>query len=443
MKLAFHRGGLARRLVLTYLGLALVVGSLFTLGALWSIDTLEARLQRIDMGMAVERIRNEYLAGKDPGRPNRFFHGEPGSPAFPAWLRKLGPGFHKLAQGGLHWHAMVADHDGRRYILLRDYTDYEGDRRLPYWIVAFCLAGSLVLALALGLATTFSIVGPVSRLADAVKARMAGPGRVGEAEPPDEIARLAQAFERTFDQLEHALQRERLFTADVSHELRTPLMVISSSTELLAQEHGLPDGQRQTLQHVEHAARSMRQRLDAYLMLARGADVPDGFVRVSLRQAAQEEVGYWQALAARRNIVLELHCEAGAPGGDEDTRAVGDWGDEGLPQPLLHGILSNLIRNAIQHAGPGVRVRVEVGSRRLVVSDDGPGIAEARQEEVFAPFVRGSADASQNLGMGLSVVKRICEHQGWQIALTSGAVGGASFVVDFSPHPADAGGPRR
>ena len=77
------RRGLARYLVRTYLLLALLVGGVLTWVSIWSVNTLEVHLQRIDMGMAVERVRSDFLAGIDPGRPHRFFHGEPGSAAFP------------------------------------------------------------------------------------------------------------------------------------------------------------------------------------------------------------------------------------------------------------------------------------------------------------------------------------------------------------------------
>ena len=68
------RRGLARYLVRTYLLLALLVGGALTWVSIWSVNTLEVHLQRIDMGMAVERVRNDFLAGVDPGRPHRFFH---------------------------------------------------------------------------------------------------------------------------------------------------------------------------------------------------------------------------------------------------------------------------------------------------------------------------------------------------------------------------------
>lgn len=135
------RRGLARYLVRTYLLLALLVGGVLTWVSIWSVNTLEVHLQRIDMGMAVERVRGDFLAGIDPGRPHRFFHGEPGGSAFPQWLRGLAPGFHKIEREGRIWHVMVDDKDGQRYMLLRDYTEYEHNQSASHWTVVSGLAG--------------------------------------------------------------------------------------------------------------------------------------------------------------------------------------------------------------------------------------------------------------------------------------------------------------
>ncbi|KAF1051578.1 MAG: hypothetical protein GAK41_01288 [Burkholderia gladioli] len=108
------RRTLARQQILTYLLVAVVVAALLSLASLWAIDTLEVHLQRIDMGMAVNRIRDEYLNGRNVGREDRFFHGAPGSNAFPPWLRALPRGFSKIEHDDRQWHAMVDDQDATR-----------------------------------------------------------------------------------------------------------------------------------------------------------------------------------------------------------------------------------------------------------------------------------------------------------------------------------------
>ena len=447
------RRGLARRLLLTYVLLAVLVGGLLTWVSVWSVNQLEAHLQRIDMGMAVERVRGDFLAGIDPGRPDRFFHGEPGGEAFPDWLRRLGPGFHKINRSGRVWHAMVDDKDGQRYILLRDYTEYERNQAASHWTTVTGLAASLALAFVLGTLATRRMLRPLGRLAAQVTARGAQPPqtRLAEDYPPDEIGRLAAAFDATYNQLEQALRREQLFTADVGHELRTPLMVISSSCELLLDEAGADGGgldpaSAARVARIAAAATDMGERLDTYLMLARGRDAGGQFVREGAVDAAREQVQAWSAVAERRGMTLVLEPAASAfaspavptdvaasPADKADVAASLDaaGGIPRFPAPLLRAVLSNLIRNSLQYAGPGARVMVQAGSGYLQVSDDGPGIPAERHEAIFSPFVRGSQPDNGNLGLGLSLVQRICEHQGWTVSLQSAPGQGSVFRVDL------------
>lgn len=428
MRLASLRRGLARNLVLTYVLLALLVGGLLTVVSVWTVTGLEAHLQRIDMGMAVERVRAEYLSGRDPGRPNRFFHGQAGGAAFPEWLRALPPGFHKVDHDGRVWHAMVDDDAGERYMLLRDYTDYERSQRGSHWLAVIGMAGGLLVAFLLGALMIRRVVAPLGRLAAQVQTRAAQPPRTRLAQdyPANEIGALAAAFDQTYNQLEQALERERLFTADVGHELRTPLMAITSSCELLRDEPGLAAADLSPLARIEQAAADMRQRLDVYLMLARGRDSGAAFEHASVQRVAREQVGVFLAMANRRGTALTL---------DADGPATADY-----PVPLVRAVLGNLIQNALQYAGPDatIRVRVRAGNPATVdVSDDGPGIPAERQASVFAPFVRASAPGeAHNLGLGLSLVTRICEHQGWSVTLQSEPGAGATFRISL-PAPED------
>jgi signal transduction histidine kinase len=273
---------LARELVIAYLIVAVLVGALLSLVSMWTVNRLETHLQQIDMGMALDRVRGEYLAGKDVGRGSRFFHGEPGSETFPDWLRQIEPGFTRIEHDERDWHVIADDRDGVRYVLLRDYTAFEQRRVHSHWITVLCVGASLFIAFLLGGAVTRRLVRPLAGLAEQVIKRPALPPqtRIAHAYPGNEIGRLAAAFDATYNQLEMALQRERLFTADVSHELRTPLTVISSSCELLLDDPQLTPTLQQKLQRVHSASIDIHQQLAAYLMLARDSSDASGLRRL-------------------------------------------------------------------------------------------------------------------------------------------------------------------
>jgi signal transduction histidine kinase len=113
---------------------------------------------------------------------------------------------------------------------------------------------------------------------------------------------------------------------------------------------------------------------------------------------------------------------------------------EGDPDRLLH-VFENLFRNAVEHGGPDVTVRVgpisrpafeagkNVGSG-FFVADDGPGIPEERRETVFEA---GHTTHSEGTGLGLSIVEQFVEAHGWSIRVTESADGGARFEVTGVP----------
>lgn len=95
---------------------------------------------------------------------------------------------------------------------------------------------------------------------------------------------------------------------------------------------------------------------------------------------------------------------------------------------LLRAVMGNLLRNASHYTERGqIRLILDAGGFR--VEDSGPGIAADERERLFDSFVRGSAARGEGLGLGLSLVRRICEQQGWHIEAHNLAGGGSCFSV--------------
>lgn len=413
-----RRYSLGRRMILIYVLVSLVAGGLVLGVSTWSLLRLEVRLQQIDMGIAIERIRTELTLG-GAGRPGRFFHGAPGSEAFPPELRRYTPGFYKLVRQGDVWHGLVRDEDGQRFILLRDYTEYEHMQQSAVMAGVIGLLAVVALTFVLGLITTRRLVRPVERLAARMTRRAEQPQRTRLTPdfPPNEIGTLAQAFDTTYNHLEQALQRERLFTADVGHELRTPLMAALSACEVLRDEPALDPLVAAQLVRIEASMQDMHERLQTYLILARGEGDCLGFPHAPLAQIVAEQGALWMPAAQRQGLHLDLLIEADSGEGQH------------YPVPLLRAVLANLLRNAVQYAGSGSQIQLRSGADWLEVQDNGPGIAVEQQVEIFQPFVRGGQPGNRNLGIGLSLVQRICTHQGWRVQVTSAPGEGTCFRV--------------
>jgi signal transduction histidine kinase len=103
----------------------------------------------------------------------------------------------------------------------------------------------------------------------------------------------------------------------------------------------------------------------------------------------------------------------------------------------LQQLFENLFRNAVEHAGPDVAIRVGALDDGLYVEDDGSGIPEDEHERVLDP---GYSTAEESTGYGLAIVNRIVDAHGWSLSIMDGADGGARFEIR-GVEEADAGTP--
>jgi signal transduction histidine kinase len=88
-------------------------------------------------------------------------------------------------------------------------------------------------------------------------------------------------------------------------------------------------------------------------------------------------------------------------------------------------VLENLFRNAIEHGGETVTVRIgATGDDGFYVADDGPGIPADVRDDVLDP---GYTTAESGTGFGLNIVETIADTHGWEVSVTAGPEGGACF----------------
>jgi len=292
----------------------------------------------------------------------------------------------------------------------------------------FVLAGTLTLLAALlaGYLVAVRTARPLTRMARIAQQVDAGDlsPRMAPSGSRDEIKVLADSFDHMLERLEDAFARQRAFAADASHELRTPLTVIRGQLEVLARL-GAPSAD--DVARVERLVRTetlrMQRLVEDLLVLAR-ADERE-FVRprpVELEEFVSDLFDGVAATADRRferSPVLDGTLTA-----DPDR---------------LAQALRNLIRNAIEHTGPGGLVRLVTDARgsRVVfaVEDDGPGIPPEQRELVFARFHRVDYSRSRvgggGAGLGLAIVHAIVTAHGGQLEVGESPEGGARVAFDL------------
>jgi signal transduction histidine kinase len=242
----------------------------------------------------------------------------------------------------------------------------------------------------------------------------------------DEVALLAASFNRMLEELQDAyrkqgsaLDAQRQFVADASHELRTPLTTIQGNAGLLA--HGPPisdEVRRAAASDISEESERMARLVDRMLTLARAdSGLKLTLAPVELRTLVTEVAR--QAAAVHPDRTLNVESVEVAVAGDEDA---------------LRQLLWILLDNAIRYSRTTISVSLSIdgGWARLMVSDDGPGIAPDDRERVFERFFRADrARTGQGAGLGLSIARWITDQHGGQIVAAAGPGGGAGLFVDL------------
>ena len=412
---------LARRILLSFILLTALVAGINA----WAIITV---LHEVEEDLVGEELRQDMAAVENvfltEGRIPDLTGGsalyaptlQPQKP-LPRELETPHPGYQEVVTERVAWHVLEEEIDGHRFILVRNQDAFEAREKLFYNVVAGGVLLAIALAYLIGRLTVRRVIDPVIRLAAAVRSHEPAPGAarpLATAYGDDELGQLAQAFDQAFSELQAALERERLFTSDVSHELRTPLMIVSTSCELLARG-ALPDNSQRQVARIAKAGADMQALVETFLQLARvqTARLAEGD-GVSLEQIAAEQVAVWQPQIEARGLSFVYRQEATVPGRWHPT--------------LLRVVLGNLLRNALHYTEQGeIRLCLEAGGFR--VEDTGPGIASEELGRIFEPFQRGRHARGEGLGLGLSLVRRVCAQAGWSVTAEALAAGGSCFRV--------------
>ena len=211
----------------------------------------------------------------------------------------------------------------------------------------------------------------------------------------------------------------RSFAANVSHEFKTPLASIQGAVELLRDGAGsMPDAQRERfLANVDADARRLTRLVQRLLELAR-AD-------------ASEAAG--APAATPIPLLLEgLAARGRAEGIQVEVGEVPPGLVLRLPGEVLEDILWQLITNAAQHGGEGVRVRLEARADRILVRDDGRGISEGNRARVFDAFFTTARERG-GTGLGLTIGQSLLRAFGARMELLPADGPGAAFAVVGAP----------
>lgn len=417
-----HRLDLRGRVALFFAGFGALISLIMAVVLYQSAHDLGQRL--IDETLSAEL--DDYIARRERNPASLppstvilqgYVRGTDGDGDVPDYLANLPLGRHDVRLGKLSYRVAILERGGTSYYLLYD-TSLQARREQRYaWMLGLMTVAMTLLSALGGIWLSRTVVAPVTDLAAKVRHRSPDDWEHPLADnfPTGEVGELARVFDRHLMRMRAFIERERAFSADISHELRTALAVILSSTEVLLDDEHLSDKQKARISRIERAARDMAELGTALLLMAREEHSLAAGGGCVLADVVREVVEKQRHLLAGKPVTVEVQT-------NPELILSADVG-------LVEILVSNLIRNAFSYTASGT-VTVQQDANALTVTDTGKGIPGHAIEQVFVRHFRDMT--SEGAGIGLSLVKRICDRYGWQVQLESSQHQGTTVKVSFS-----------
>lgn len=279
---------------------------------------------------------------------------------------------------------------------------------------------------------------PLIELGETLRQRQPGTlARLDATDMPVELKPIVVSVNEYVSRLDNTLDAYEIFVANTAHHLRTSFAIVLSQVSFGKRDPHSTPAQRQILDAIQSSVTQGSKTINQLLVLAsldndaERTPLPAPAIAPPIRpaavvQAVMEELA---PLAAQKDI------ELGIDAFDESAQVA-------APAHLLREVVSNLLDNAIQHMGAGGSVTLSVfaGAAGVTIRivDTGPGIAPHERTRVFDRFYRIDASRSNSSGLGLSIVRNICDTLGATVALATPA-DGTGLQVDVTLPAAESG----
>jgi len=240
----------------------------------------------------------------------------------------------------------------------------------------------------------------------------------------DEMGSAIQAFNHMADQLQQSRERLvyltqlaswQILARKMAHEVKNSLTPIRLTVEEMLVRHGENDSafMAQAAQIVVDEVDSLERRIRAFSEFA--AEPPVRPVRIAVNNLLEERVAF---------------LKTGHPEISYNVRLNGDDYNAFADEDLVKGVLTNLLENAAEAAGPGGQILAATlvmdSKVAIEIHDSGPGLSEQARRSLFQPTI---SFKKRGMGLGLSIARKSALLLGGDILLVKGELGGAGFRV--------------
>jgi len=336
--------------------------------------------------------------------------------ALPEAVQNLAPGaYHSVRLDDRYYHLQVVTTAQGKVFLLYDITEWE----LQEHTVLLMLAAGIVLVLAVALLITSkaadAILGPVKRLTQ----RLAGINpaergvRLADDFKDSDIGQIAHAFDAYLQRIDRFVEREQSFTSAASHELRTPLSVMMGAVDII--EINQPDHKTaRAVARIKRACSDMHAFIEAALILSREEDQTakensTTHLHKMIRSVIEDQQARIEAQRVQVQVTLPEQTVISAP------------------ESICKILVANLLRNALEHSAAS-NLFIALKGSRFSFHDNGQGIPA---NEIADVFQRRYTTKPGGFGLGLYMVRQICDRFGWEVTIESEMNQGTSVFIDF------------
>ncbi|WP_196161078.1 ATP-binding protein [Reinekea sp. G2M2-21] len=280
---------------------------------------------------------------------------------------------------------------------------------LPFWLesqsvqLAFALTISGIMSLIL----TWSLVRPIEKLRQTVRALSRGTlgARAGSSvsRRSDEIGELGRDFDEMAGRIQDLVSAQQRLLSNVSHELRSPLTRLQVAMGIVRQK--APEGLDRALDRIERESDRLENMIAQILKLSRFENDMHHveWQTIELDDIVKKVVEDARFEAEPRHIRIDLDIDA-------PLRMVGD-------AQLLHSTVDNVLRNALRFSPEQGAIAVTMKQNpyqvSITIADEGPGVPEDKLIRLFDPFYRLD-QSNTGAGLGLNIALQAVQmHEGF------------------------------
>jgi signal transduction histidine kinase len=321
---------------------------------------------------------------------------------------------------------------GNDHYLLEIYEEVAAWDKISLTVMLSVLAALFIWVILLYIVNQFAfgrILAPFYHTVDRLE-HISSPSQVGEPFPEPntyEIRVLNNALNTMLTQIKSSFEDQRKFIQNASHELLTPLSIIRQKAEkLISDAENLDHNNVERLHEIQQTAVRLTRLSNALLLISRVEnrqfEMDD---EINVLEVIEQVLKELQDFIEIKGLTIEKEL---------DQKFVFKGNKE-----LIHSAIYNMIQNAIKYTPEGSKIHLSLfkkssGKTEFSVSDEGPGIPEELINKVFDRFRKAeklSEHGNSSPGLGLSIVKSICELHDLDYKAENNPDQGVTFSILF------------